>query len=455
MTKPFLKETSKKTTVSACGITLDLSRQRLTQSDFDSLIHYAGEVDLQGTFRRMCAGEIVNNSENRAALHTSLRAFDPSAPFYEEVNAERERMFNFAEKIRSAGKITDVINIGIGGSEMGPHAVWHALKPLNPKIRLHFLSTVDGTLLDRILSRCRPESTLAIVSSKSFGTRETMVNAEMVEAWFVQGGITGEKRNDHIVTVSSKEDAAESLGLRKENGFKIWPWVGGRFSVWSAIGLPLVIGLGREVFLEFLRGANAMDKHVLEAPVSENLPILMALLAYWDSTKLEIPSMCLLPYDCRLDMMPAWLQQLEMESLGKCTPSCGTGRVKTRTGQGIWGSNGNCGQHSFYQWLREGTWCTSINLVKIEDAGHAHEKMARVLNANADAQAEALVTRETEEFYNSLMVFTLMSLSPSMLGAFMSMLEHKTAILGYLFKVKPFDQSGVEYAKKLAKMLES
>ena len=449
MTQPFLKETSENTTVSACGITLDLSRQRLTQSDFDDLICYAGKIDLQGAFRRMCAGEIVNTSENRAALHTSLRSFDPTAPFYEEVNAERERMFNFAEKIRRAGKITDVINIGIGGSEMGPHAVWHALKPLNPKIRLHFLSTVDGTLLDRILSRCRPESTLAIVSSKSFGTRETMVNAEMVDAWFAQSGITGEKRNDHIVTVSSKEDAAESLGLRKENGFKIWPWVGGRFSVWSAIGLPLVIGLGREVFLEFLRGANAMDKHVLEAPVSENLPILMALLAYWDSTKLEIPSMCLLPYDCRLDMMPAWLQQLEMESLGKCTPSCGTGRVKTRTGQGIWGSIGNCGQHSFYQWLREGTWCKSINLVKVQDAGHAHEKMARVLNANADAQAEALVKRETEEFFNSLLLVSVKELNPNTLGSFMTLYEHKTALFGRLLGINSFDQPGVEFAKSI------
>ena len=456
MTQPFLKETSENTTVSACGITLDLSRQRLTQSDFDDLICYAEKIDLQGAFRRMCAGEIVNTSENRAALHTSLRSFDPTAPFYEEVNAERERMFNFAEKIRRAGKITDVINIGIGGSEMGPHAVWHALKPLNPKIRLHFLSTVDGTLLDRILSRCRPESTLAIVSSKSFGTRETMVNAEMVDAWFVQGGITGEKRNDHIVTVSSKEDAAESLGLRKENGFKIWPWVGGRFSVWSAIGLPLVIGLGREVFLEFLRGANAMDKHVLEAPVSENLPILMALLAYWDSTKLEIPSMCLLPYDCRLDMMPAWLQQLEMESLGKCTPSCGTGRVKTRTGQGIWGSNGNCGQHSFYQWLREGTGRTSIDIVWSEMPGHRYAEHYRVLLANARAQAEALVTRDPQSpFFNAVSAIIIDAVTPRRLGAFMAMYEHKTTMLGTLFGLNPFDQPGVELGKRLSKRAEA
>ena len=153
-------------------------------------------------------------------------------------------------------------------------------------------------------------------------------------------------------------------------------------------------------------------------------------------------------------MMPAWLQQLEMESLGKCTPSCGAGRVKTRTGQGIWGSNGNCGQHSFYQWLREGTWCTSINLVKIEDAGHAHEKMARVLNANADAQAEALVTRETEEFFNSLLLITLKNFSTEILGSLLALYEHKTAFFGRLAKINPFDQPGVEYAKKLARTLE-
>lgn len=449
MTKPFLKETSEKTSVSACGITLDLSRQRLTKSDLDDLIRYAEKIDLQGAFRRMCAGEIVNTSENRAALHTSLRAFDPSAPFFEEVNAERERMLDFAERIRSEGQITDIINIGIGGSEMGPHAVWHALKPLNPKIRLHFLSSVDGVLLDRILSRCRPESTLAIVSSKSFGTSETIVNAEMVDAWFAQGGITGEKRNDHIVTVSAKPDAAESLGLRRENGFRIWPWVGGRFSVWSAIGLPLAIGLGRETFLAFLRGANAMDKHALEAPLSENLPILMALLAYWDSTKLEIPSMCLLPYDCRLDMMPMWLQQLEMESLGKCKLSSGAGIVRTRTGQGIWGSNGNRGQHSFYQWLREGTWCTSVNILIVEKKDHKYEKMSHLLDANARAQIHALVSRQNSKYFNSLLSIFLKRVSSEYLGALMALYENKTFFSGRLLKINPFDQPGVEFAKKL------
>ena len=452
--QPFLKETCAATTISACGITLDLSRQRLSQSDLNDFIDYAKEVDLLGAFRRMCAGEVVNTSENRAALHTSLRAFDSSAPYFEEVNTERERMLAFAEQVRSEGKITDVINIGIGGSEMGPHAVWHALQPLNPSIRLHFLSSVDGTLLDRILSQCQPSRTLAIVSSKSFSTRETMVNTEAVDMWFADAGITGNKRNDHIVTVSAREVAAESLGLRKENGFKIWPWVGGRFSVWSAIGLPLAIALGNDDFVGLLRGAFDMDCHALKTQPEKNLPVLMALLSYWDATKLEIPTRCLLPYDCRLDLMPSWLQQLEMESLGKSVATDGRHKVETRTGQGIWGSNGNKGQHSFYQWLREGTWCTSIDLVKIKQPAHGHDYMTRVLNANADAQAEALVTRDTEEYFNSLMVVTLENLSPQSVGSFMALYEHKTALLGKLFNINPFDQPGVEFAKKLARMIE-
>ncbi len=454
MTIPFFKETSADTVRKACGITLDLSKQRLTKTDLQDFISYAQEIGLAEWFRQMCAGAVVNVSENRPALHTALRAFDASAPHFEEIKAERERMLEFAKHVRNEGKISDVVNIGIGGSEMGPHAVWHALQPLKPKINLHFLSTVDGTLLDRILSRCHPESTLAVVSSKSFSTRETMVNAEMVDDWFAQAGISGEKRNDHIVTVSAKEDAAESLGLKKENGFRIWPWVGGRFSVWSAIGLPLAIGLGTETFLAFLRGANEMDKHALEAPLQENLPALMALLSYWDATKLEIPSMCMLPYDSRLDLMPAWLQQLEMESLGKSSLCDQTGKVLTRTGQCIWGSNGNRGQHSFYQWLREGTWCSSINLIKVQNPGHSHQKMRRVLCANAEAQAEALVTRDSQDYFNSLLLLTLNDVSSETLGAFMAMYEHKTALLGKLLQINPFDQPGVEFAKKLAKMLE-
>ena len=455
MQLPFLKESCAAINVSACGISLDLSRQRLTQEDLKGLIKHAGEAALLDAFREMCAGAVVNRSESRPALHTALRSFDSASPHFAEVDAERRRMLAFADRIFSEGRIDDVINIGIGGSEMGPHAVWHALQPLKPRIRLHFLSTVDGTLLDRILSRCNPHRTLAIVSSKSFGTRETMVNAEMVDEWFAEAGIVGEARNDHMVTVSAKTDAAESMGLRPENGFRIWPWVGGRFSVWSSIGLPLAIGLGKEKFLDFLRGANAMDKHAMTAPLENNLPALLALLAYWDAVRLEIPSRCLLPYDSRLDGMPAWLQQLEMESLGKNRLADGSGMALTRTGQGIWGSNGNKGQHSFYQWLREGAWCTSIDLVKVCNPGHGHAKMARVLNANAEAQAEALVTRQDDRCFNSVLTLSLADLKPETLGAFMAMYEHKVAMLGMLLKINPFDQPGVEFAKKIANLLEN
>ena len=443
----FLRDTAVRTNFLACNISLDLSRQRLTKNDFDDLLSYAEKVGLQKRFKQMCNGEIVNLSENRAALHTSLRSFDASVPFFDEVNIERERMLFFADSLRQEGRITDVINIGIGGSEMGPRAVWHALQPLNPIVRIHFLSAVDGILLDRILSRCRPESTLVIISSKSFNTQETRVNAEAVDAWLAASGIVGEKRNAHIVTVSAKTNAAESLGLHAGNNFRIWPWVGGRFSLWGSIGLPLAIGLGSEVFQQLLLGAFKMDCHAKEAPMSENLPILMAVLAYWDITKLDIPSLCFLPYDCRLDVFPAWLQQLEMESLGKSTYSRDSRRVQTRTGQCVWGSNGNQGQHSFYQWLREGTWSTSIHMIKVTNVDHAHPRMAAVLDANADAQADALVMRPVGAPCNSLMLMTLKDLNPDTLGALLALYEHKTALLGFLLGINPFDQPGVELGK--------
>ena len=453
MNHPFLKDSAKLTSWSACGIELDLGRTRLRSGDLLELIEFASSNRLMDKFCGMCAGDIANPSENRPALHTSLRSFNPKALCYEEVAAERSRMLNFAEKLRREGIIKDVINIGIGGSEMGPHAVWEALQPLNPAINLHFLSTVDGTLLDRILSQCEPESTFVIVSSKSFTTRETIVNFENVDRWLADAGIRGLERARHIATVSAREDAAESIALPRENGFHIWPWVGGRFSVWSSIGLPLAIALGSVEFLSLLKGAEAMDLHAQTAPLDGNLPALLALSAYWDANELGIQELCLLPYDIRLNLMPAWLQQLEMESLGKHVSSTGL-LLKKRTGQGVWGSNGNQGQHSFYQWLREGTWCTSIDLVKVLHQNNRHEKMHRVLNANAEAQAEALVVRDTPEYFNSLKVLALREVSAGTIGSFMAMYEHKTAMLGMLLGLNPFDQPGVEYAKKLAIKLE-
>lgn len=461
---PFFSNTRSNCLLSDCGLTLDIGRQRLTESDYLQLLDKARECDLLGRQVAMVKGEEVNGSEHRQALHTSLRSENPASPHYEEVRAVREKMASIARAVRSGewkgatGKtITDVINIGIGGSEMGPHAVYHALREINPAIRLHFLSAVDGTLVDRILGVLNPETTLTVVSSKSFSTRETILNAEIVNDWYAEAGIkTKEQRAQHIFVVSAKESACAEMNLPEENRFPMWSWVGGRFSVWGAIGLPLVIALGPEVFDEFLHGAYEMDQHMVQKGLEDNIPATLALLSYWNSRKHQMVSHCLLPYDERLRLVVAWLQQLEMESLGKSEGA--DGKVITdRTGQSVWGGFGNEAQHSFYQWLRDGSGRTSIDLVWCEEAGHKHAHHHLVLNANAQAQAEALVTRQTpsDEFFNAVSTIQIKKLTPETLGAFMAMYEHKTTMLATLYELNAFDQPAVEYGKKLCGELEN
>ena len=439
------------------GLCLEISRQYLSQKVSSRLFSDVVVKRMLVEHQNMVSGAIVNPSEHRQALHTSLRSFSSHSLMYKELSAERERTLNFASQVCDGewcgcrgDQITDVINIGIGGSDMGPRMVYHALRESNPKTRLHFLSTVDAHLLSRILDVCNPFTTLVVVSSKSFKTRETLVNARAVDQWFAEAGITGSKRIQHIVVASANPSAYEIMQLPQDNQFSFWEWVGGRFSVWGAVGLPLAITLGPEVFLELLHGAEEMDKHSIEAPLENNLPATLALLAYWNIRKLGIKSHCVLPYDERLRVMVPWLQQLEMESLGKKSQDS-----DQLTGQLVWGANGNEGQHSFYQWLREGTDKSSIDLILCEKANHRYPEHHRVLLANAKAQAEALVTRPNpEQFYNALTVITIDELTPRRLGALMAMYEHKTTMLGSLLGINPFDQPGVELGKKLSLRVE-
>ena len=460
---PFLSETRSDCELSACDLTLNIARQRLTDVQYRKLLALAGEIGLLARQIKMVQGDEVNSSEHRQALHTSLRSENPDSPHYEEVKLTRERMYHLARLVRSGQwtgatgkKITDVVNIGIGGSEMGPHAVYHALRDINPAIKLHFLSAVDGVLADRILGTLNPETTLTVISSKSFSTRETMLNAELVMQWYESAGIHSQRdRAQHIFLVSAKESACSEMNLPEENRFPIWSWVGGRFSVWGAIGLPLVIALGPETFAEFLHGAYEMDCHMLKTSEDKNLPLTLALLSYWNSTHWEMQSHCLLPYDERLRLVVAWLQQLEMESLGKSVSAEGT-KVNGRTGQAVWGGFGNEAQHSFYQWLRDGCGRTSIDLLWCEEAGHAHAHHHLVLNANARAQAQALVTRQSpsSEFFNAVSTLRIKKLTARTLGALMAMYEHKTTMLAVLYGLNAFDQPAVEYGKKLCRELE-
>lgn len=459
---PFLRDSRPQCTICACGIALDLGRQRLTAEEFAHLFEIEKEKGVLEANAAMRRGDIVNTSEHRAALHTALRDPQLSAPCHKEVAETLERMCELAAEVRSGLRtgcrgdmITDVINVGIGGSELGPRAVYHALRNPVPTIRLHFLAAADGVNFDRVVSGLNPFKTLVIVSSKSFKTRETAVNATAVDQWLLDAGITGKDRNKHMFVVSTNRNAAREMNLPDENLFPIWDWVGGRFSVWSAIGLADAIALGPEVFRGLLAGAHSMDRHVASASPEENLPLVLALLAYWNATRNSMASHAMLPYDERLRVIVDWLQQLEMESLGKNLSVDGE-LIETPTGQCVWGGHGNVSQHSFYQWLREGTSNTSIDLLWCEKPGHKHAELHRVLNANAKAQVEALVTRRVPEdkAFNAVTAIAIEQLTPETLGALMAMYEHKTSMLGTLYGVNPFDQPGVELGKKLSRQAE-
>ncbi len=458
---PFLAQTLPSETVkSACGLTLDIGRQRMTAENFEDLVaimEQKGVLEANAAMRR---GDIVNQSEGRAALHTALRDPRIGAPYHDQVSQALERICRAAEAIRSGrhcgcrGDVfTDVINVGIGGSEMGPRTVYHALRQPAQRIRMHFLASADGVAFDRVTAMLNPFKTLVIISSKSFKTRETAVNAAAIDQWLLEAGISGKDRSKHILVVSANPDAAAEMNLPSDNLFPIWDWVGGRFSVWSAIGLPDAITLGSEVFRNLLAGAHAMDEHVCTMPIRDNIPALLAMTAYWNATHCGITSHCVLPYDERLRVLVLWLQQLEMESLGKNHTPQGD-FVEGLTGQSVWGGHGNESQHSFYQWLREGTARTSIDLLWCEKPGHKHADLHRVLIANAKAQAQALVTRDSDEFYNAVSTICINELTPATLGALLAMYEHKTTMLGTLYGINPFDQPGVEYGKRLSRRAE-
>lgn len=442
---------------SSCGITLDVSRQRLYPDEWKMLLAEGEAKAVLEAHRRMLAGEIVNNSEKRAALHTSLRAFSPDAPLFGKVIAERRRMLDFARCVRSGEwkgctgkKIRNVINIGIGGSAVGPQCVWQALQPAAPEIRVHFLTAADGILLERILAQCDAETTLVIISSKSFETNETRINGDEVYDWLDNSGILGDDKEKHLIVVSAYPDAAFDFALPDANQFHLWNWVGGRFSVWGATGLPVLLGIGEEAFLEFLRGANEMDRHSAEAPLEKNLPAILALIEYRNITSLGVGSLCVLPYDVRLLGIVPWLQQLEMESLGKSRKADGSA-LPGRSGLPVWGGNGNEAQHSFGQWLREGTGSTAIDMIYPAAAGHSNIYEFACLLANARAQCEALVTRpDAGGRINVLTSIVPDEISPRRLGALMALYEHKTTMLATLLGVNPFDQPAVEYGKAVS-----
>jgi len=473
----------------SCGILLDYAKNRITPETLDLLFELAQETDVEGQRQRMFEGKRINETEHRAALHTALRAPRGSkiAVQGEDVMPKianvQERMRQLSDEVRegvhrgATGKlITDVVNIGIGGSHLGPQLVVEALLPYaSPTLNVHFLSGVDRATLDKLLSGLSWERTLFIVSSKSMSTQETMMNAISARAWFLERCNDACDIDKHFVAVTSRPDKAADFGISESNVFEIWDWVGGRYSLWSAVGLPMAMSLGMDGFEALLAGAHEMDRHFLNAPMDRNMPIIMALLGVWYVNFHDIRSHAVVPYSHLLRRLPDYLQQLDMESNGKGVNLEGEA-VTYATGPVIWGGVGTAAQHSFFQRLHQGEGFVPVDFIAASEPNVAVDQRNATLLANCFAQSQALMFGKSEQevraekqaagetsdeidrlaphktFPGDRPSNTLLLkwLDPKTLGALIALYEHKVAVQGFIWRIDSFDQWGVELGKTLA-----
>ena len=458
---------------------LDYSKNRITDETMALLVRLAGEADVAGWRERMFNGEKINHTENRAVLHVALRnrsnrpVMVDGKDVMPNVNAVIERMGAFAEKVRSGEwrgytgeRITDVVNIGIGGSDLGPQMVYQALKPYrHPRLKVHFISNVDGAHVKETLEALNPETTLFIVSSKTFTTQETMTNAHYAREWFLAQSQAEKHIARHFVAVSTNRDTVKAFGIDPANMFEFWDWVGGRYSLWSAIGLSIVMAVGAERFVELLEGAHQMDEHFREAPLEKNMPVVLALLGIWYNNFFGAESQAILPYDHYLRSLPAYLEQADMESNGKSVDREGKA-VDYATGQIIWGATGINGQHAFYQLLHQGTKMIPADFIVSVTPHTELQEHHDILIANFLAQTEALMRGRTREEtqaqtgqFVSHKVFEgnhpsnallLQQLTPHALGMLIALYEHKIFVQGVIWNLNSYDQWGVELGKQLA-----
>jgi glucose-6-phosphate isomerase len=462
----------------ADGLLLDYSKCKLTAETRDLLIALASAADVEGRRAAMFAGERINATEDRAVRHTALRDFSgkpvmvDGADMTAEITATRARCFAFAEAIRpgtiaaaDGRRFTDVVNIGIGGSDLGPVMAVQALRPFHDGPRLHFVSNVDGAHLADTLAGLDAARTLFIVASKTFTTIETMTNARSARAWLAarlgEGSVAA-----HFAAISTAREKVEAFGISAERMFGFWDWVGGRYSIWSSIGLPLMLAIGPARFTEFLRGAEAMDRHFEQAALAENLPVLMALIGIWHRNLCGYASRAVIPYDQRLARFPAYLQQLDMESNGKRVTREGE-VVGTATGPIVWGEPGTNGQHAFFQLLHQGTDVIPVEFLLAVHGDDdpllaAHHPL---LVANCLAQSQALMKGRTLEeaagnphraFPGDRPSITLLypRLDPFRLGQLIALYEHRVFVEAAIWNINAFDQWGVELGKELATRLE-
>ncbi|MEM1345664.1 MAG: glucose-6-phosphate isomerase [Pseudomonadota bacterium] len=450
---------------------IDVSREKIDAEAFAALLALARATGVEAHRDAMAAGKAINLTEGRAVLHMALRG-SVAAPEGEDPAPVLERFLAYAEDVRAgrhagqSGPFTDVINIGIGGSDLGPAMAARALKPDCDGPRLHFVSNVDGAHITDVTAGLDPTRTLVIVASKTFTTQETMANAAAARAWLL-GSLAEPGRQ--MAAVSTNLDGAVAMGIPAERVFGFWDWVGGRYSVWSSIGLSLAIGLGAEGFRRFLAGAAAMDRHFLEAPLEDNLPVLLALIGLWRRNAMGWPSVALIPYDQRLERFPAYVQQLDMESNGKRVTRAGA--PAGATGPVIWGEPGTNAQHSFFQLLHQGADTIPVDFILAAEAREQVGDQHTLLLANCLAQAKALAFGRTADEVRAKgieerlvahrsfpgdrpsTVILHRRLDPYALGRLIALFEHKVFVQGAIWGVNSFDQWGVELGKELAKGL--
>ena len=444
----------------------DLSKNLIDSATEALLLDLARESGLQAHRDAMFAGERINNTEQRAVMHWLLRAApaDPSMPaqsvhkhmqaLHHEVQHVQSQVLEFAERVRADDALTDIVNIGIGGSDLGPQMAVRALSDqCMPGKRLHFVSNIDGHELSSVLKQLRAQNTLFIVASKTFTTLETLRNAESAKAWFLEQGGAGVER--HFVALTTNVAAAADFGI--ETCFGFWDWVGGRFSLWSAIGLPLAIAIGAKGFRAFLAGAHAMDEHFRTAPLQANLPVRLGLLDVWYRNFHGFTSRNIAPYHSHLQRYPAYLQQLEMESNGKSVNASGQ-LLGTGTAGVVWGEPGTNGQHAYFQMLHQGSDVIPVEFVAVKTPTHQLTGHHDALLANALAQAQALMLGQADPGGHRHFpgnrpssFFLLESLTPQSLGALLALQEHRVFVSGALWGINSFDQWGVELGKVLAK----
>jgi len=473
---------------------LDYSKNVIDEQTMAKLFDLAKECDIEGWRKKMFAGERINPTEDRSVLHVALRNRSHKSITLEGKNVDEDvqqalnKMKEFSDSIRegrwkgySGKRITDVVSIGVGGSNLGPQMVTEALKQYSDNsVNVHYVSNVDGTQIANVLRPLNPEKTLFIVSSKTFTTTETMTNAKTAMRWLVASSFDESAIAKHFVAVSSNKKNATEFGIEPENIFDMWDWVGGRFSLWSAIGLPIAIDLGFEKFIELLEGAHDIDNHFCEAPLEKNAPVILALLSLWNCTFLGAQSQAILPYDQSLHMLSAYLQQAEMESNGKSVSWDGEA-IEYPTVPTIWGEIGINGQHAFYQYLHQSNNIVPADFIGSVESVTPVQGHHETLMANFFAQTQALMqgvneqqVREdlkakgrTAEYIDKVAphkvhkgnrptnTILMDRISPRSIGSLIALYEHKIFTQGILLKICSFDQWGVELGKGLANNIQA